>query len=1520
MTEIKKQNRILKISMFFFVVAFLIIPKNVGAFGAVVSDPQHTAVSKANGIILKAVAGSDKITASTTLKSFAKTVLLEASKAIANRALVEITKSTINWINSGFHGAPLFLENPNSFFKDIAKYEIRTFIDTIGYDRLRMPFGRSVALNALRSYNAQLNNNLEYSLSRVIPDENYLRRYREDFNVGGWEGFLINTQIPSNNYIGFQLEATEELARKLDGTVKSNAERVEETLAQGSGFLSPMKCPSNPSYNTAKNQFIRPSFKPTTPYVPPLRENYATENEWAIAALNYQGQWDAFVAEEKKEWAKENVCTGGLQATTPGAVVADAAMRALGAGPEQTGLKAAVGGSLSAIFDALLNKFLGDGLKSLSTKINPRNTADNWDYEGYSLGSYSPYDSTISDWASGPDNVIVLSEFKKKVAEGIKYTEEELKIITNDSITQPGIEQVYGAIWPKTRDLDRCIPGPDLGWEDRLDQEMERNASVLNGKTSDEDGNRAAAALRALRSLEFAVSFFEDWIKNKMMTELPSSVLFIDQVESIEDIHSEADYLEEQRRTKVQELARLESILNGLNNLKDQPEQGSDEEEVLIELAKQYRAIEGYLSTPGTIAEMKSKLLVEVEKYEKLEKAIEQCNAQRTEKNWSVHDWSTYSGAASVYTGTPTASTTPAPGGSRTPSSSTNTGSGTANPLEQGIFCGFPIYGGYTHDSFNGPDTTRPRLPMVNAKSVYNDSSFFGLFGDNVHININCGLFYTATDLVYKGNIRGLTGEINYIDPIIENTGEGNTPGGQCNDTGNDHASVLRNAIDAVINNNPSLANLPNEEINQNGRGVKINGKLFLTAVADHINNSGTGYRATAEILNGNNNTSTGDIIGIWKEGDSLMERYDAIEGDDTKTVGEAAQTNFDAFVPLNCTTSGGGNDCGCSSGGGNEEDNGQTLPLTNPPAIDTANWSNVDWMDTNPSSWSQTSQLSVSISGRTINVPHSKAGAWPIATPFGDSTTAEGNAWIFVYKNGRWKAATFDFLRPGQTQKDTSNITDACGALRGELSNFRPTAGQLYGFMVSGISRSGYTNNIQERSNVVMYSWNGATSKSAPNACGGGSTTPTPTTPTPTTPPLNDNPFVSTVSPNSVRAGSTTITISGTNLTSTVQFFDGSGKPYTIVGNVNSGKTQVTALVPAELPVGNATVKIYKNASTVSNGKLIKITSTGGSTGGGNESSGTITTVTPTNVFVPTGIDRVGYLDRMYPNGWWPSLSPNGRFVAFGNWGDSFVVDLESTATPKQMWNFNKPEGLPQDGKCLAGQWLSNTKLTFICESQSTGFYRYEVTVGEWVARKTNDSSASIGATMFRAEDNNWVSYLAPGQISKNGQILATGSGGAVSTSGNTFVHACTNQNQSICVRNGTTLSKTYSVKSPMHKTAVANNYIIYGGYGPTRGINPSGSDTDLTVAPWRWEDLGDVVMVNSTAWVATTSYDNRTGNSYIFLRPWGSKSVIAVEAPAVWVNVAVSGSNFKIAYNDDKGAMKVLTVPINSTRRTLQ
>jgi len=141
--------------------------------------------------------------------------------------------------------------------------------------------------------------------------------------------------------------------------------------------------------------------------------------------------------------------------------------------------------------------------------------------------------------------------------------------------------------------------------------------------------------------------------------------------------------------------------------------------------------------------------------------------------------------------------------------------------------------------------------------------------------------------------------------------------------------------------------------------------------------------------------------------------------------------------------------------------------------ARDEISLNGVVWLDANVSGWPVTTQLNARVSGSSIMLPYDKASSWPIAkTRANNGGPLVGNVWIFVNRGGTWYAATWDWMRPGQTSKSTSAVRGTGGHIRSApLNTFTPRSGETYGFMVSTPARSG-ERTINERSNVSMVVW----------------------------------------------------------------------------------------------------------------------------------------------------------------------------------------------------------------------------------------------------------------------------------------------------------------------------------------------------------------------------------------------------------------------------------------------------------------
>lgn len=824
---LEKNKKLISVILIILIIAPVVLfskPKKAEALGPVMDFLTEIFTGGTMGTSATG-AGANVTNTALSLKNVAKEILRQLIMTAEKKLLQQMTKSTINWINSGFHGSPLFLTNPDSFFHDLAKTEIKNIIGDFGNDPSKFPFGQQFSLNLINSYKRTVDQDAAYSLSSFMS-QTAANNYRNNFNAGGWNGFLINTQYPQNNYLGFNMIATNQLAKKLAGTEQTTTQKVQTTLQQGAGFLSPTTCPKtiNASYDNGINEFNPPTYNsnayvdahpypsddctplPAKPTIQDYNTYQACEAVFTATKQDWLQKSNADVAAFQKKSACINPQTGksALVATTPGNVVGSQITRAMGSSFSQSELGAALGNSIGAVLDSLVSHFLDQGLSSLASTINPAPAIDTWSYNGQTLGS--PTDNGNTAWDAGPDVPIVLGDFKnelegydagtcanitdssgviapdqtdipkaqcdsengtwtmkKHVPGDIDNTTNELALIYNESPTNPGITQMLGLIWPKARELDICQPGPDLGWKDRMLSEVDRNSKKLSENQNSDSGDKSAQAQLALNELKYAVSFFQDWIENKMMAALPDSVSYMDAVNELSTFSQQGSELTDARRLKIQALARLKSIDSVLATIVTQPATGSSQEKILISLWKQYQAISDSVSNPTSIDNTTNELATDTDELNKLSTLITQCNTERKTAGWSI------------------------PGGWNSTGKDTENGQAiTGN--EKALFCDKPIIGGYDHESFThkndgagsgnggifgvltmGVSTilgaggapagggngtvTYPDVPYVNATNVLQWTGTWGIFNHTASIRISCNIIFKSNTLQYKGDL-----------------------------------------------------------------------------------------------------------------------------------------------------------------------------------------------------------------------------------------------------------------------------------------------------------------------------------------------------------------------------------------------------------------------------------------------------------------------------------------------------------------------------------------------------------------------------------------------------------------------------------------------------------------------------------------------------------------------------------------------------------------------------------------------
>jgi hypothetical protein len=120
-------------------------------------------------------------------------------------------------------------------------------------------------------------------------------------------------------------------------------------------------------------------------------------------------------------------------------------------------------------------------------------------------------------------------------------------------------------------------------------------------------------------------------------------------------------------------------------------------------------------------------------------------------------------------------------------------------------------------------------------------------------------------------------------------------------------------------------------------------------------------------------------------------------------------------------------------------------------------------WGNADVSKWPVTSELKLTMVGRSIRFDHTKANVWPCwLSP--NKNQLNGNTWVIYLKDGMWKAETWEWAGKGifSKPKDKADRPDLGRDLK---------PGDRVGFLVSGLIR-GPQRNVSERSNVVWVEW----------------------------------------------------------------------------------------------------------------------------------------------------------------------------------------------------------------------------------------------------------------------------------------------------------------------------------------------------------------------------------------------------------------------------------------------------------------
>ncbi len=157
---------------------------------------------------------------------------------VAKQLISAITSDLVTWINSGFNGAPMFVQNLNGFFTDILDKALGEFLSGTQLAFLCSPFKLHIQialqLNLFKNKNVCRITGILANMDRFLVNGGFLN--------GGFLGMVQMTNSVHMNMYGSYLMADQSLAMKLGGAGWDASKKLDF----GKGFLSFETCTTIP--------------------------------------------------------------------------------------------------------------------------------------------------------------------------------------------------------------------------------------------------------------------------------------------------------------------------------------------------------------------------------------------------------------------------------------------------------------------------------------------------------------------------------------------------------------------------------------------------------------------------------------------------------------------------------------------------------------------------------------------------------------------------------------------------------------------------------------------------------------------------------------------------------------------------------------------------------------------------------------------------------------------------------------------------------------------------------------------------------------------------------------------------------------------------------------------------------------------------------------------------------------------------------------------------------------------------
>jgi hypothetical protein len=367
--------------------------------------------------------------------------------SLAKNILQQVSNKTLNWVNSGFDGNPLYVRDIDSYLKSIKDQKLESFLKQV-------PASNPIFGNAIRStITQQVTGYTDGRIGQTMntPEGRAYQAFQQDFTQGGWSA-LLN---PNNNPIGTYFSA----ADSINSSIQNAQQNVQSELEQGDGFLTMKKC---------VEWGVQTSGAATVGGIPLDELPPGTTPSGTITpAASTSGQ---------KCLRYENV--------TPGSIIAQQTAYITNSAVRQLEQADKINEVLGSFFDQLLNKLFTNGLSSTGRQ---RGTGVGTGMgsnvvlgtNGQPLESFASANNLLnSDMSTGGFTGDLDISRPQQLRAIIKTQLDFINRARDSRVAMNRIVPTLGA-------LDYCFPGPNPTWGSGLSDNLQAILGSLSQPAAD---------------------------------------------------------------------------------------------------------------------------------------------------------------------------------------------------------------------------------------------------------------------------------------------------------------------------------------------------------------------------------------------------------------------------------------------------------------------------------------------------------------------------------------------------------------------------------------------------------------------------------------------------------------------------------------------------------------------------------------------------------------------------------------------------------------------------------------------------------------------------------------------------------------------------------------------------------------------------------------------------------------------------------------------------------------------------